>query len=86
MADTQEYVIPEPTTAEIDDLAAKLAVVDPDGGGIPMNRLRVFYPKLGWGFLQKRLEALRAQGRVTSDLRNTGGAVSFEYWTLTPPG
>lgn len=81
--DTVEYTIPEPTQAEVDDIAAKIAVLDPDKAGITMNKLRVFYPKTGWGHILARLAALKAAGRVKSELRGGAGPVPFEYWTLT---
>jgi hypothetical protein len=81
MPDTPEYVLPEPTTAELDLLVQQLAMIDPNGEGVPMSRLRVFYPKLGWGHLQKRLEALQAAGRITRATRSTGGPVPFEFWS-----
>lgn len=81
--DTVEYTIPEPTTAEVDDMAAKLAALDPDRKGVEMKDLRVFYKKLGWGHVLARLATLKQAGRVKSELRGGSGPVQFEYWTLT---
>lgn len=75
-----DYVIPEPAQADIEQLAMFLAMIDPERKGINMSQLRAFYPKLGWGHIQKRLEALQAAGRVKSAMR-TGGAVPLQYWT-----
>lgn len=82
MADI-EYTIPEPTQEEVDQIAAQLAMIDPERKGVTMNKLRVFYPKLGWGHILARLAALKAAGRATSKLRAEGGPVQFEFWTLT---
>jgi hypothetical protein len=80
---TQEYVIPEPTTAELETLVSQLSMLDPNHEGVNMSQLRVFYPKIGWGHIQKRLEALAASGRVVRSQRNKGGSVLFDYWTVS---
>lgn len=77
-----DYVIPTPTQEELDLLASQLVMIDPNGEGVTMDKLRVFYPKLGWGHIQARLNALKEAGRVTRKLRSTGGAVPFEFWTV----
>lgn len=77
-----DYVIPEPTQEELDELAANIATLDPNGEGITMNKLRAFYPRLGWGHIQKRLEALKTAGRASSKLRSTGQKVRYEFWKL----
>lgn len=82
MAD-QEYTIPEPTTAEVNDLAAKIAALDPDGKGVEMRQLRVFYPRIGWGHLMVRLAALKAAGRAKQEMRRGNGPLPVEYWTLS---
>lgn len=81
MADI-EFTIPDPTQEEVDQMAAHLAVLDPNREGVTMNRLRTFYPKLGWGHIMVRLAALKAAGRATVEKRSGGGPVQFEYWTL----
>jgi uncharacterized protein YqfA (UPF0365 family) len=83
MPDTPEYVIPEPTQAEVDQIASYINVLDTLGKGVTMSQLRTFYPTLGWGHIQKRLEALVASGRAKSELRLEKGAkVPFEYYSL----
>lgn len=63
-------------------LHAQLQMLDPSQEGVTMNKLRVFYPKMGWNDIMKGLENLKEAGRVTNKLRTpTGSKVAFEYWT-----
>lgn len=70
-----------PTTAEIDTLASQLAVLDPNREGIDVTKFRAFYPKLGFGHIERRLAALEAAGRVSRDYRANAGGIMIEYWT-----
>jgi hypothetical protein len=75
-------VYPDWTSDELDTLAQQIQMLDPDKEGIPMNRLRVFYPKLGWNDIQKGLSQLEAAGRLSSRMVKTPGAkVQFQHWT-----
>lgn len=73
-------VLPEPTAAELDTLAAQLALLDPEKEGVTMNRLRAFYPTEGWDIIGKRLAALVAQNRARSWM--SGSPVPFQYFAL----
>jgi hypothetical protein len=75
-----EYVLPEPTSSELSTLQGQLLALDPDNAGIAMSQLRVFYPKLGWGHMQKRMEALVASGFLRSEIRPNGSGVGIQYY------
>lgn len=75
-----DYVLPEPSEGELDQMAQYLALLNSDGNGATLNQFRVFYRKVGRGHLLKRLQTLEAQGRARSELRTVGGPVPFEFW------
>ena len=72
---------PAPTAAEIDLLASQLAMLDPDRNGVDVTKFRAFYPKLGFGHIERRLAALEAAGRVRREYRANNGGIMIEYWT-----
>jgi hypothetical protein len=76
VADTPEYVIPEPSQSEVTAIATHVGLIDALDQGVGMDALRVFYPKLGWGKIQKRLEAAISQGLLTSQV--VAGIVKFK--------
>lgn len=78
----QTYTPPTPTTAEIDTIASQLGMLDPNREGIDVTKFRAFYPKLGFGHIERRLAALEAAGRVQRSVRANAGGVLIEYWTL----
>lgn len=75
-----DFVLPEPTQAELDQMATHLALLNADGQGVTINRFRPFYPKVGRGHLLLRLQRLQEAGRASSQLRTAGGPVPFEFW------
>jgi hypothetical protein len=77
----QTYSPPVPTTAEVDAIAAQLAMLDPNREGIDVTKFRAFYPKLGYGHIERRLAALEAAGRVRRSVRANAGGIMIEYWT-----
>lgn len=75
-----DYVLPQPTDAEIEHMATTLSLLDANGEGVTIDRFRAVYPKVPRSYLIERLKALQAQGRATSQLRTAGGPVPFEFW------
>ncbi len=75
-----DYVLPEPTAEELDQMHAHLTLLNASGQGVTLNRFRTFYPKVGRGHLLLRLQRLQEAGRASSQLRTAGGPVPFEFW------
>lgn len=81
--DTIEYTIPEPTQSEVDDLAAKLAVIDTKKAGVTIDQIAPLYKGTGRAHILARLATLEKAGRAKSELRSGSGPVAFQYWTLS---
>lgn len=71
-----------PTPEQLADTKLKIGLLD-TGEGVNPSRLRVFYPKEGWGKIFARLNALKASNQVTVAMR--GSPVLLEYYSVVPP-
>lgn len=74
-----QSIIPAATEEEKNVLHERLKALDPQQQGVTLNKLRVFYPRLGWGHILAAVRGLQADGRVKTALR--GSPVQFEYIT-----
>lgn len=66
-------VYAEWTSAMKDALHANFKVIDPNGAGADRSKLRLFYPMLGWNDIQKGVDALKADGRLTVKMLYVNG-------------
>ena len=74
-----EYTISPATAEEKDLLYSRLQALDPEQKGVTLDKLRVFYPKTGWGVILVTLAGLEEDGRVAS--RAQGSPVPFQHYT-----
>jgi hypothetical protein len=74
----------EPASQEEKDaMYNHLQVLDAAQEGVTLDKLRVFYPKVGWGSIITTLRNLRDDGRAKAQVKplKTGGTGQFEHWT-----
>lgn len=75
--DEGRVIVPEATQGELDTLHTQLTMLNTAGQGVSIDKLRVFYPGVGWGVIVKRIAALEQAGRVTKAAR---GKMGIEFY------
>lgn len=67
-----------------DALASQFDLLDAQGQGVTVEKLRAFYPFMGWNDLQKGLDALVASGKLTEKkIVPNGGKVAIATYFVS---
>lgn len=71
-----------PLSTEAQTLLNQFTLVDPTKSGVGLDKLRVFYPRVGWDVIFGMVHELEAAGRLTKRaVLNSRGSVGYHVYT-----
>ena len=73
---------PAALSAEAQTLFNQFTLIDPSKSGVGLDKIRVFYPRVGWDVIFARVHELEDAGKLTKRaVLNPKGGVGYHLYT-----